>query len=203
MKTPFDELKKWINGEIAHYQTLRESGKMFHLDRAAYDTLRNVMGRIAHLESSQSPAVTEVDELPTTTEVINYSKEYSCLNFKRGPHEQLNAMSDFREGAECFRGKVSPIISSLKKSNEDKDAQIEHYKELWEQGIIIINELQKQEEEDRSVEFAEWLCKKGYDSKQIAVSPRWGKTWTGMEYTSAELYQIFLKETSSNGEGKE
>lgn len=54
--------------------------------------------------------------------------------------------------------------------------------------------------EDIAVEFAEWLAKEGWD-----YSLKKDNTWVRVgEYkTTSELYQIFLKETSSNGEGKE
>lgn len=45
-----------------------------------------------------------------------------------------------------------------------------------------------------AVEFGEWICKEGYNSVQILVSPRWSKGYNQGEHTSEELYSLFLKQ---------
>lgn len=51
-----------------------------------------------------------------------------------------------------------------------------------------------EELKNHAIEFAEWMCKQGYDSKQILVNPQWcnGPVLTTRSYTSAELYDKFL-----------
>jgi len=46
-----------------------------------------------------------------------------------------------------------------------------------------------------AIEFAKWICKHGYDSKQIMVSPRWNNGYGRPEYTSEQLFEMFQKET--------
>lgn len=56
--------------------------------------------------------------------------------------------------------------------------------------------------EDRAVEFGEWISKKNF----IAIKyghDLWQELATPKIFSTKQLYQIFLKETSSNGEGKE
>lgn len=49
--------------------------------------------------------------------------------------------------------------------------------------------------EDHAIEFATWICKRGFDSKQITLDePRWcnGPVLTTRSYTTSELYKEFI-----------
>lgn len=123
---------------------------------------------------SANASVAEVRELPTEDDIENY-----CI--KNSIQPSYNPFTAFTLGAYWMRDKASPIISPLKSEIERLKAELEG-------------------KEDRAVEFAEWLAKEGWD-----YSLKKDNTWVRVgEYkTTSELYQIFLKETSSKGEGKE
>jgi len=53
-------------------------------------------------------------------------------------------------------------------------------------------EWQKQQD-NNTIEFAEWICKNGYDSIQIAVCPQWTTGYNKESFTTKELYNIYLK----------
>lgn len=57
----------------------------------------------------------------------------------------------------------------------------------------IESHLQKQEQQESdAVEFAEWICKKGYNSIQICTHPRWNLNSYCTDPTTQELYKEFI-----------
>lgn len=70
-------------------------------------------------------------------------------------------------------------------------------KEIIEKFNTILemyDEAISQSQPSNAVEFAEWICKQGYNSVQILVRPAWSLGFARGEWTSLQLYKLFLIE---------
>lgn len=80
-----------------------------------------------------------------------------------------------QDGAGCFRMAPLKIINTFSTNQPAETA---------------IDEVKKQE----AIAFAQWICSRGFDSRQILVRPVWSVGVWDREFTSEELYESFKKE---------
>lgn len=86
----------------------------------------------------------------------------------------------------------------IKKASEDWWMKIGVERVVFEDILIMYDQMQERlagykAKEEEAVKFAEWVCKKGYDSIQIGTNhPMWTLGVFNYEYTSAELYKEYL-----------
>lgn len=183
MKTPFETLQKHLS---------IEDTKEFR-DKHLPEILDAMEAYAKEYHASQSHAVAEVKGLPTDEEKNTFVNELANKYDKDNTSNRIliiGSIEKFWHWLQTKDQKTPPTISSLKSENERLKAEL-------------------QGKEDRAVEFAEWLVKNKWymDSSNSWLTPREAYAQSICHGTkgvaTVALYQIFLKETSSNGEGKE
>lgn len=85
-------------------------------------------------------------------------------------------------------------IFAAKGTSHTTEEGISHYKPIIKQSYIAGKTSGIEEAAVIAIAFGEWICSKGFDSKQICVSPIWS-TGNGLNnFTTKELFNLFIKQ---------